>query len=185
MFPPSILETLRLRLRVPTLDDTDAVFDAYAADPEVTRFMLWRPHTSTEDTRDFLAEAVTCWRLGEDHRPWAIERSTDGAVIGMIGATVRGHSVEVGYVLARACWGQGLIPEALNAVCDAAFEDPAIHRVWAVCDFENVRSARVLEKAGLRFEGILRSYHVAPSLGPEPRDCRLYARVRRDLGPLN
>jgi len=184
MFPPSLLETRRLRLRVPTLDDAAAIFRAYATDPAVTRFMLWEPHKSVADSRDFLAQAVTAWRLGDDHRPWVIERLEDGAVVGMIGVTVRRHAVEAGYVLSRAAWGQGLIPEALNTVCDAAFEDPEIHRVWAVCDLENARSARVMEKAGMRFEGILRSYLVMPNIGPEPRDCRLYARVRGDLGSL-
>lgn len=178
MFPPSILETRRLLLRLPTLDDAAPIFHAYAADPEVSRYLLWHPHTSVGETRDFLAHMVTNWRLAEDHRPWVIEH--EGAVVGMLGVTQRRHAVEVGYVLARRAWGKGLVAEALGAVCDAAFEDPDIDRVWAVCDVENTRSARVLEKVGMRLEGVLRSYLVAPNLGPEPRDCRIYAQVRRD-----
>jgi len=182
MFPPSIIETRRLRLREPSLDDAPTIFERYAADPEVTRYMLWRPHEDVTETEEFLSLMVTNWRLGEDHRPWVIER--DGELLGMIGVTISGHAVEVGYVLARRHWGNGYAPEALTAVCDAAFEDPRIHRVWAVCNVANARSARVLEKAGMRFEGILRSYLISPNLRPEPGDCRLYARVRRDLGAI-
>jgi len=48
----------------------------------------------------------------------------------------------------------------------------------AVCDVENIASARVMEKAGLSREGVLRRWLVHPNLGPEPRDCYGYARVR-------
>ncbi len=68
--------------------------------------------------------------------------------------------------------------EALRAVIDYAFRDPRVYRVWAVCDAENVASARVLEKAGMSFEGVLRRYGIHPNISPEPRDARCYARVR-------
>jgi len=180
MFPPQLLETPRLSFRPPTLEDARRVFETYACDPEVTRYMLWRPHRSVADSRAFLSLAVTAWRLGEEHRPWILERKEDGRFVGMIGVSVDGHAVEVGYVIGRAFWGQGYAPEALMGVCDAAFADRAIHRLSAVCDAENTASMRVLEKAGLAYEGLLRSYHVMPNLGETPRDCRLYARVRRD-----
>ena len=61
---------------------------------------------------------------------------------------------------------------------DYAFENPCMYRVWAVCDVDNVASARVLEKAGMSFEGILRRYQIHPNIGPEPRDARCYARMR-------
>jgi [ribosomal protein S5]-alanine N-acetyltransferase len=68
--------------------------------------------------------------------------------------------------------------EALRAVLDYAFRNPGMYRVWAVCDAGNVASARVLEKAGMSFEGIIRRYQVRPQISPEPRDARSYARVR-------
>jgi [ribosomal protein S5]-alanine N-acetyltransferase len=63
--------------------------------------------------------------------------------------------VELGYALARAYWGRGFATEAGTAVVAWALERPEIHRVWAVCDAENVASARMLEKLGMRREGPL------------------------------
>ena len=83
-----------------------------------------------------------------------------------------------GYVLARSWWGQGLMTEALAAVAEWALAQPEVFRVSALCDTENVASARVMEKAGLVREGLLRRRSVHPNIGDEPRDCFLYARVR-------
>lgn len=63
----------------------------------------------------------------------------------------------------------------MEAVLDAV---PSVSRVWAVCDVENRASARVLEKIGMRFEGILARWSIHPNLSDEPRDCRGYARLR-------
>ncbi|MFA6141455.1 MAG: GNAT family protein, partial [Hyphomicrobium sp.] len=68
--------------------------------------------------------------------------------------------------------------EALRALTDCALRQSPIWRASAACDAENVASARVMEKAGMAFEGILRRAITAPNMSPEPRDCRLYAKVR-------
>lgn len=68
--------------------------------------------------------------------------------MGMIEARMDGHRVELGYVLARAFWGNGYMPEAAEAIVTWALNQPEIYRVWAVCNTENTASARVLEKVG-------------------------------------
>lgn len=83
-----------------------------------------------------------------------------------------------GYVLARPQWGQGLMAEALRFGVDWALSQPEVFRAYSFCDVENPASARVMEKAGMAREGILRRYHTCPNLSPEPRDCILCARVR-------
>jgi RimJ/RimL family protein N-acetyltransferase len=88
------------------------------------------------------------------------------------------HRVEFGYVLARPCWGQGLMTEALTEVVAWVLTQPPIFRISAVCDVENIGSARVMEKAGLTREGLLRRWLVHPNIGGDPRDCFSYARVR-------
>ncbi|MGH6943752.1 MAG: GNAT family N-acetyltransferase, partial [Geminicoccaceae bacterium] len=82
------------------------------------------------------------------------------------------------YVLARPFWGRGYMTEAVRALIRAALADPWIFRVWAFCDVENLASARVMEKAGMSFEGRLRRWTVHPNVGPEPRDVLCYAKVR-------
>ena len=68
--------------------------------------------------------------------------------------------------------------EALVEVVAWALRHPSIWRIGDVCDVENVGSARVMEKAGLEREGLLRRWCVHPNLGETPRDCFSYAKVR-------
>jgi RimJ/RimL family protein N-acetyltransferase len=159
---------------VPTRDDAAAVY-AYASDPEVTRFMAFATHASIADAQAFLANAAAAWETGVGHLPWLIER---GTVIGAMGADREGHVVNVGYILARHVWGQGYGTEALAAVCDAAFADPRVMRVQAYHDVDNPASGRIMEKAGMLREGLLRAYSVHPQQGPRPRDCWMWAKVR-------
>jgi [ribosomal protein S5]-alanine N-acetyltransferase len=68
--------------------------------------------------------------------------------------------------------------EALSEVAGWAMRQHDIRRIGAVCDVDNPASARVMEKAGLAREGILRRWLVHPNISPEPRDCFSYALTR-------
>lgn len=175
--PPATLETARLRLRPPTLDDAEAIFAGYAQDPEVTRYLTWRPHPILDATRGFLRRCIAAWDEGTAF-PWVITASDDGRLLGMIELRPDGHRADLGYVLARPHWGRGLMTEAVRAVLEWALAEDALHRVWAVCDVDNRRSARVLEKAGMEREGVLRAWLVHPNLGAAPRDCLCYSIVK-------
>jgi len=179
-FPPDELQTRRLRLRRPKLEDADLAFEAYASDEEVTRYLTWTAHSTVAQTREFFQQAIDAWDLRMGHRVWLIERRSDETLLGSIGCTVWFHRVEVGFALAKQFWGQGYMPEALARACEAAFDDPRIFRVQAVCDAENQRSARVMEKAGMRFEGRLERYGYLPNRADVPRDCLMYALIRGD-----
>jgi [ribosomal protein S5]-alanine N-acetyltransferase len=159
------------------MDDAEAIFQGYACDPEVTRYLTWTPHTSLADTRAFLRDCMDDWRA-QLRFTWAITRGPDAPSIGMIDLRPHGHMAEVGYVLARPEWGKGYMTEALIAVVDAALALPGTYRVAAVCDTENPASARVMEKAGMEREGILKRYLLHPSTSPEPRDAFCYAITR-------
>jgi len=170
-----VIETPRLRLRAPALDDAPAIFTGYAQDPVVTRYVSWRTHTSAGDARAFLQHCATALADGTEAN-WVIEAA--GALAGMVGLRLGAHRAELGYVLARPHWGRGLATEAARAVAEWALARPGCFRLWAVCDVENRASARVLEKIGMEREGRLRHWIVAPNLGQEPRDVWCYARVR-------
>jgi ribosomal-protein-alanine N-acetyltransferase len=58
------------------------------------------------------------------------------------------------------------------------FEQPEIYRVWAVCDTENLASARVMEKAGMQREGRLRREIIHPNITEVPRDVYIYSLVK-------
>ncbi|BCM84152.1 GNAT family N-acetyltransferase [Methylobacterium indicum] len=177
--PPPRLTTARLVLRPARPDDAEALFAAYTADPEVARFMTWRPHRAVAETRDYLRACADRWAAGTGFT-YLLEELDRAGPIGAIDLRLHEMSADFGYVLARAAWGRGLMPEALRALADWALAQPGIWRAVATCDVENRASARVMEKAGMRCEGVLRRHTIHPNLQPEPRDCRLYARTKDD-----
>jgi len=99
-------------------------------------------------------------------------------VVGVGIARVSDKMWELGYVLTRLHWGKGYMTEALRGLVDWALKQQHIYRIWAVCDVDNIASARVMEKAGMQREGILRRWSVHPNLSPEPRDSYCYAIVK-------
>ncbi len=68
--------------------------------------------------------------------------------------------------------------EAIESFIKKIFKIKSIQRVWAVCDVENMASKRVMEKAGMKYEGLLKSWLVHPNMGPEPRDCHCLSIVK-------
>ena len=172
--PPEIMETKRLLLRPPTNDDAGQIFANYAQDSEVTKYLIWRPHKDVEETQAFVERCIQGWE-DESSFAWVVGRKDDNALIGMIEMRIDSIQADVGYVLARDAWGQGYATEMAKAVISWALQQPDIRRVWATCDCENIASARVLEKAGLQFEKVLKGYIVHPNISENPRDSRLYS----------
>ncbi len=174
---PDVFHTSRLTLRPIAAGDAGQIFDAYARDPEVTRFLTWRPHHDIADTQAYIARCTgTPALLG---RTYVLTGRQDGIIRGAIDLRHAGpHRLEFGYLLARAYWGNGLMTETLRDVVGRALADPSIFRIGAVCDVDNIGSARVMEKAGLLREGALRRWSVHPNISDEPRDCFCYAKVR-------
>src|SRR5205814_3843543 len=108
---PERLETERLVLRRPVAADAAAIFEEYASDPEVTRYMIWRPHRSIDDTTAFRSHAEEGWASGLD-LSWGITLKGEDRIVGMIGARPNAHKVDIGYVLGRKYWGRGIMTEA-------------------------------------------------------------------------
>jgi ribosomal-protein-alanine N-acetyltransferase len=175
--PPKTLKTERFRLRKAKLADAEAIFRQYAQDREVTRYVSWRAHADLEETREYVRMCLLAWDVGKAFH-WVIERNEDKQVLGMMIARMAEEKWELGYVLARAYWGQGYMTEALKALIVWGLKQKEIYRIWAVCDVDNLASARVMEKAGMQREGILRRWSVHPNLSPEPRDSYCYAIVK-------
>jgi [ribosomal protein S5]-alanine N-acetyltransferase len=65
--------------------------------------------------------------------------------------------------------------EIVKKLADWALKRGGIYRVWSVCDVDNRASARVMEKAGMRREGILRRWSMHPTISDEPRDSYCYS----------
>ena len=180
MIPPELIETPRLILRKPVVPgDAPRIYASYAHDREITRYLTWRPHRDVDESHRILRTRLAWWDEGREFS-WVITARTDGAVMGMISASDDDcpSRYTLGYVLARAHWGHGYMTEAARAVLDELFASPLVARVWAVADSENLSSMRVLEKAGMQREGLLRKWSVHPAISPVPRDCWCFAKVR-------
>lgn len=87
------------------------------------------------------------------------------------------QSAQIGYWIGEKFAGQGLMREAVQLLCDHAFDTLRLHRIEAACIPDNSRSIRVLEKAGFRREGLLRSYL---RINGEWHDHYLYALIAQD-----
>ena len=171
---PEQLETERLVLRKPRMDDARAIFEGWTQDREVTRYLTWRPHERIEQTQEFVQGCIRLWE-GDTRFPYLITLKGTGEVIGIIDPRIEGPKVGIGYGAARAYWGKGYVTEATRAIIQWAFQQPSIYRVYATTDVENVASRRVMEKAGMQCEGILRKYILHPNISDIPSDSYMYA----------
>lgn len=164
-------------LRRQRVADAGAVFTRYAADPEVTRWLTFETHRSAEAAVEYCTLMEQRWDAGLEFT-YALREPGDPVPFGAISVRPDNFHVGFGYALARDRWGRGHASRALGALVEHALGQPGIWRAWAFCDAENPASARVMEKAGMTYEGRLRRWHVAPNVSPDPRDCLAYAKVR-------
>lgn len=174
---PNEIRTGRLVLRAPLISDADAIFDGYATDHEVCKYMVWTPHESREFTGELMSSFVEAWQDGP-RMPYVIVKKGSNNAIGMLEARIAGPVVDLGFVLARMHWGQGLMTEAIDALADNALSHPAVFRVQAICEVGNLASRRTLEKSGFRLEALLQRYAVFPALAAEPRTCVIFSKCR-------
>lgn len=141
------IETERLWLRRPRLDDAEVLFERVASRPNVTRYVSWPMHVSVETTRTVLTTFETVW-LADGIGPLVIVERSSGKIIGTTGLTPKGEGVaETGYVLAADAWGEGFATETLRAVVEWAGEK-SLRRLTACVHPDNQASIRVLERSG-------------------------------------
>jgi RimJ/RimL family protein N-acetyltransferase len=170
------IETERLLLRRPAPDDVQAIFDRYASDVEVTRYLGWPRHTSLDQTRGFLEFSDSEWSRSPAG-PFLIMSKDDDRLLGGTGLQFETpQRVVTGYVLARDEWGNGYASEALRAMIALASRLGVV-RVHAQSHTQHRASWHVMEKCGFQREGVLRRHSVFPNLSPEPEDVLLYARI--------
>lgn len=151
------IETERLILRRFSKDDAQAMFDNWASDAEVTKFMTWPPYQSVEGVACYLEFVENSYANGDLH--WAIELKEIGEPVGAISVVSVNEavkSVEIGYGIGRNWWHSGITSEAFAAVIKFLFENTDVNRIEAKHDTRNVNSGRVMNKCGLKYEGTLR-----------------------------
>lgn len=159
------------------MDDAPILFAAYMQDPEVTRYTTWRPHQHLQQAEDFIRSCISAWEK-EIRFPYVITLTEKDEPFGMVDFHITGCTVGLGYVISRSQQCKGYATETTRAIIEWAFQQSCIYRVNASTDVENIASQRVMEKAGMVREGLLRKYIVHPNISDVPRDCYIYAIVK-------
>ena len=153
------LTTERLTLRRFTREDAQAMYENWAKDERVTRYLTWEPHRFPEETRQLLEG----WCEAYDDLciyNWAME--LEGEIIGNISVVhldEQSEYADLGYCMGYAYWNRGLMTEAVSAVIDYLFESVGVNRVGIVHATKNPASGRVAQKCGCTYEGTRRAHY--------------------------
>lgn len=166
-----MLETRRLRLRKFTMDDLDELA-ALRSDPLVMKYI-------GEQSREKVKERLRYYiSLYEPHGfgMWGVMHKAEAKLIGWCGLMFLEETpeVEVGYGIARAYWGQGLMTEAAAASLNYGFNEIGLERIVAVAMPENTASRHIMEKLGMKYEKNVLHYGF---------DCAYYAIARDEFRP--
>jgi ribosomal-protein-alanine N-acetyltransferase len=151
------LETPRLLLRRFAADDAADMYDNWASDDEVTRFLTWPTHTSLEVSQYVAAQWVEGYKDDKFYQ-WCIELKEIGKAIGSIAVVEiveKINAAVIGYVIGKAWWHQGIMPEAFSAVIEFLFNKVGFNRIEARHDPHNPNSGKVMQKCGLKYEGTM------------------------------
>ncbi|SDW15235.1 GNAT family N-acetyltransferase [Paenibacillus sp. CF384] len=153
-----MMETNRLIIREFKASDLEAVH-AYASDPLVCTHTIWGPNT-IEDTQNYLQSVIDM----QNQQPrldyeFAVVLKESGELIGGCGLHIGNPlQAELGYCFNRAFWGKGYATEAAAALLQLGFREHGLHRMYATCRPDNLGSATVLQRIGMKFEGHLREH---------------------------
>jgi len=153
---PTVIITNRLHLRPFQIGDADDVLE-YASDTEYGKYEVKVPQPFTlNDAREFVARFSNPQQLEEIKM---LAMVLGNKVIGQVYLNLldpENERAELAWMLSKALWGQGFTTEAAKAILDWGFQNLKLNKIYARCDFRNVRSVRVMEKLGMKREGLLR-----------------------------
>ena len=146
------LETARLKLRRLRESDARRIFDCWASDPEVTRFLTWTPHENVGVTEMILSQWLSDYEKPDVFR-YGIELKSEGQLIGMIDVVgIRDGIPFIGYCSGKSYWNNGYMTEALRAVVGELREN-GFKTIGIEAAEENTASNRVIRKAGFALTG--------------------------------
>ena len=149
-----VIDTERLRLRALHGGDVEALFAIYG-NAEVMRFAS-EPQFDEPATVLAMLQSVERLLADGSSLEWGVEQRSDQKLVGTCGLhsfTADAASAEVGCLLARASWGQGLMREALAALCGYARHELQLVSLRADIDALNTHSIRLFEALGFREAG--------------------------------
>lgn len=154
------LETKRLVLRRFVIEDYSAMYNNWASDDEVTKFLTWPTHSNPDVSKYVLEDWIKSYS-DEKFYQWAIVLKENGdEPIGSISAVHIDEDISmahIGYCIGKAWWHQGITSEAMKAIMDFFFDEVGVNRVEAKHDPDNPNSGKVMKKCGMKYEGTMKS----------------------------
>lgn len=172
------METARLVLRRLEPTDAEMMFRNWTGDDKVTRFLRWDAHKTMDETKSMIQQWIDNYQYDSTYY-WGMYLK-NGEMIGSIGVTVTSEydlKGELGYKIGSQWWNQGYSSEAARAVMDYMFRNTDVERIGSFSSVENIASRKVMEKAGMRYEGLLRHYYKTRD---GFHDCVLYGIIRNE-----
>ncbi len=176
-----VIETGRLILRKAVIEDAQPMFENWATDPEVTKFLTWPIHSSTEVTKKVLESWVDGYPDAAFYQ-WMIVLKDLAQPVGTISVVSyddQAGRMEIGYCIGRPWWHKGIMSEALYAVMEYLFDEVGIVRIEAKHDVNNPRSGAVMQKCGMKYVGIKKE---ACSNNQGVCDCACYVLMKSERG---
>lgn len=174
------LVTERLILRKFRIEDAEAMFNNWSKDEEAAKYMRWNAYKDINETKSSLQKRIE--RYSDDKTYfWAIVlKGTDEPVgnVALICSNEYDMCADVAYCIGKAFWGQGIISEALREVLRFGLMEVNFNRIEAYHSISNIASGKVMQRAGMKFEGRMRKKYRSHE-GFEDSD--LYAILREDL----
>jgi len=150
------INTERLLLRRINIDDTETMFQNWASDPDVTKYMRWKTHKDIETTKGVINSWIKEYENTNTYH-WGIVYKEKDKLIGTIAVTSinkDAQSGSVGYCIAKKYWNKGITTEALKAVLNYMFFKADFKKITASHIVENLASGKVMQKSGMKFKGI-------------------------------
>lgn len=142
---------------------------SYASDYENTLYMSWPTHASIDQTIEFIKFTIDSYRTGNRYS-WAIYHNIDNKIIGtggILGYEEGKESVEIGYILSKYYWNNGLGTQIVKTLVEFTFSRLNVKEIKAYCDINNLASHRVLSKNHFIYNGVTK-YKLIKR--PEPVD---------------
>ncbi len=157
------LETDRLILRKFTIDDAEGAYNNWCTDPNTSKYLNWEPHKNVEETKEFISKKLS--RYEEGLYNWVVELKDTHEVIGSIGEegkSSKHKTIALGYCYGSKYWNNGYGTEALKRVLEYLLTEQDFYLVEANYRSSNPASGRIMQKAGMKYDGTLRERKVNP-----------------------
>ncbi len=150
------IETDRLILRPFVLSDYLPMYNNWASDDNVSKYLTWPTHSDPDVSRGVVESWVNSYKQ-DNYYQWAIafknESDNPFGSISVVFIDENTLTFEIGYCIGKKHWRKGITSESLAAVIDYLFTNTDVNRIEAIHDVNNPNSGRVMKKCGMIFEG--------------------------------